>query len=52
MKDSVKEKGAEREGGRQAEGAICYAVLALQAALSVETEEEQKKNKKKSCKWN
>lgn len=33
--------------GRQAEGAICYAVLALQAALSVETEEEQKKSKRR-----
>lgn len=43
MKDSVKEKGVEREGGRQAEGVICYAVLALQAALSVETEEEHRR---------
>lgn len=46
MKDSVKERGRERgreRGGRPAEGAICYAVLALQAALSVETEEEHRR---------
>lgn len=46
-KDSMTERGSgggQRVWrGRQAEGAICYAVLALQAALSVETEEEHRK---------